>query len=57
MIKYWLNKQTIHTSAIERLRTARDASDGAIREEHKRGLVFHGGELRIANTAIETFKR
>ncbi len=57
MIDYWLNKQTIHTSAIERLRTARDASEGAIREEHKRGLVFHGGELRIANTAIETFKR
>ena len=56
MIEYWTGKQTTHTAAIERLRAERDISEGEIKEACKRGLVFHGGELRIANTAIENFK-
>lgn len=57
MLQYWMDKQASHTALIEHLITARDSSEGDIREGHKRALSFHGGELRIANTAIETFKR
>ena len=57
MINYWTEKESHHTAAIQRLRAERDSSEGEAKDKAKQQLAFHGGELRIANTALETFKR